>query len=80
MLEQLMTNYGQLQPQDITANMTDLNKTWDSSTPIQDLIKQIEDCRDFAIDGGAPIDEVTLVSSAYTIIFNTDLYHHDCSY
>jgi hypothetical protein len=78
MLEQLMTNYGQLQPQDITANMTDLNKTWDSSTPIQDLIKQIEDCRDFAIDGGAPIDEVTLVSSAYTIIFNTDLYHHDC--
>lgn len=46
--------------------------------PLEDLIKQIENCCDFAIDGGALIDEVTLVTLAYTNIFNTDLYHHDC--
>ncbi len=78
MLEHLMTNDGQLQPQEITANMTNLNKMWDGSTPLEDLIKQIENCCDFAIDGGAPIDEVTLVTSAYTNILNTDLYHHNC--
>jgi hypothetical protein len=68
-----------MQPQDMTANIEMLNRRWDPSTPIETLIKQVEDCRDFAEDGNSPIQANTLINSSYTNIFNTGMYKQECN-
>jgi hypothetical protein len=79
MLDHLIQHYGRMQPQDMTANIEMLNRRWDPSTPIETLIKQVEDCRDFAEDGNSPIQANTLINSAYTNIFNTGMYKQECN-
>jgi hypothetical protein len=79
MLDHLIQHYGRMQPQDMTANIEMLNRRWDPSTPIETLIKQVEDCRDFAEDGNSPIQANTLINSSYTNIFNTGMYKQECN-
>jgi hypothetical protein len=73
MLDHLIQHYGCMQPQDMTAKLEMLNRRWDPSTPIETLIKQVEDCHDFAEDGN------TLINLAYTNIFNTGMYKQECN-
>ncbi len=79
MFDHLIQHYRRMQPQDMTANIETLNCRWDPSTPIEALIKQVEDCRDFAEDGNSPIQANTLINSAYTNIFNTGMYKQECN-
>jgi hypothetical protein len=74
MRNHLIQYYGQMQPQDMTANIETLNHRWDLSTPIETLIKQVEDCCGFAEDGNSPIHANTLINLAYTNTFNTEMY------
>jgi hypothetical protein len=73
----LFTVYGRITPQQLTANDAALNKPWDPTTPFEILIDRIEDCIDFATDGGAPSTDAQILNSAYTLVFNTGLYFDD---
>jgi hypothetical protein len=71
MLDHLIQHYdGCMQPKDMTANIEMLNHRWDPSMPIETLIKQVEDCRDFAEDGNSQIQTNTL-TNLHTLTFST---------
>jgi hypothetical protein len=73
----LFTVYGRISPQQLTANDAALNKPWDPRTPFEILIDRIEDCIDFATDGGVPSTDAQILNSVYTLVFNTGLYFDD---
>ena len=55
-----------------------MRATWDPNSPIDCLVKQIEDGQDYADDGGQPYTAEQLLRIAYTLVFKTGLYFEDC--
>jgi hypothetical protein len=53
-----------------------LNKRWNPSQPIKDILAQINLCFEFAKHAD-PISETTLVRSAQANVDNTGLFHDD---
>jgi hypothetical protein len=53
-------------------------KAWDPQQPVETLFKQIQDCVDYAEAGGITIGEAQKLSTAYTKVFATDIFHSVC--
>ena len=48
--------------------------TLDTGSPIYLYFKQVEDCREFSVDGNDPISGKTIVNTALNSVQGTDLY------
>lgn len=63
LVQHLNTTYGEVTPDDLTANEANLDKQWTPSQPLEDLWKQCTDCQAFAADHD-PITNNRLIRAA----------------
>ena len=78
LLTYLFATYAQITATDLLDNLTvKLVQPWDPSTPFETVIAQIEDCIEFAQDGGDPISPAQILNAAYTLVFNSGAYFED---
>jgi hypothetical protein len=59
-------------------NYERLNTPNDPNQLIGNLFQQIQDARAFAVVGGQPYGDVMIVHVAFTLVFNTVLFHDAC--
>jgi hypothetical protein len=62
-------------PTELTQNHELLNAQYDPNQPIETLFQQVQDARAFAVAGGQPYGAAMIVNMAYTLVFNTGLFH-----
>jgi hypothetical protein len=74
LLTHLLTFYAMIAPTELTQNYERLNTPYDPNQPIETLFQQIQDAGAFAVAGGQPYSEATIVNVAYTLVLNTGLY------
>jgi hypothetical protein len=73
-----ITTYGKISPADLAVNEAAIKQPWDSATPFELIIDQIEDCQEFAEDGNQPFTDRQVNNTAYTLVFNTGSYFDEC--
>jgi hypothetical protein len=67
----------QIPPSRASQNAQDFYKPWDANTPFENLIKQIQDCRDIAAAAGQPFSNEQILNAALHIVNQTGYYHDD---
>jgi hypothetical protein len=70
--------YAVIPPTELTQNYERLNTPYDPNKPIDNLFRQIQDARSFAVTGGQPYGYVMIVNVAFTLIINTRLFPDAC--
>jgi hypothetical protein len=55
-----------------------MRNTWDPQQPVETLFNQIQECVDYAEDGGVTIGPAQQTSVAYTTIFSTGNFTSAC--
>jgi hypothetical protein len=65
-------------PTEPTQNYERLNTPYDPNQPIENLFQQIQDAQAFVVAGGQSYGDAMIVSVAFTLVFNTRLYHDAC--
>jgi hypothetical protein len=55
-----------------------MRKLWDPQQPVETLFKQIQDCVEFAEDGGVTIGAAQKLSSDYSKIFKSGKFNSAC--
>jgi O-acetyl-ADP-ribose deacetylase (regulator of RNase III) len=78
MLEHLFLSYGSIAAVDLERNFENMRKAWDPQQPVETMFKQIQDCVDYAEAGGITIGEAQKLSTAYTKVFATGIFHSAC--
>jgi hypothetical protein len=78
LLTHLLTFYAMIAPTELTQNYERLNTPYDPNQPIETLFQQIQDARAFAVAGGQPYGVAMIINVAYSLVFNTGLYHGAC--
>jgi hypothetical protein len=78
MLDHLFLSYGSITAVDIEQNFESMRKAWDPQQPVETLLKQIQDCVDFAEAGGVAIGAAQKLSSAYSKIFKSGKFNSAC--
>ena len=73
-----ISTYGKIAPADIANNESTICKAWDSDTPFELLIEQIEDCQEFADNAGQPFSDAQILTNAYNLVYNTGAYFDEC--
>lgn len=68
MLAHIMAQYGTITPTDLATNMERIQAPWNPDTSIKHLLTRGQDCRQFATEGGNPIDEIAYLQILITII------------
>ena len=77
-LEFLFQNYGNITQYDIEDNDKKLKENWDANTPIELLFDQINDAQDFAAAAGQPYTNNQQPTTAYSLVYATDLFFDNC--
>jgi hypothetical protein len=77
MLAHLFDNYGDINTNDLQDNDNKFRQAWDPNTPIEMLIKQINDAVQYAADAGTPYTNQQILNNAYALVFNTGMYFDD---
>jgi hypothetical protein len=67
-----------ISPTELTQNNEWLNTPYDPNQWIESLFQKIQDARAFAVAGGQPYGDSMIVNVAYTLVFNTSLFHDAC--
>ena len=78
MLQHLYRSYGRINPAALLANDSTMKTAYDPNQPIEGFIDQIEDCVAFADAGLAPYTVPQIISTAYTLMFNTSMFPDAC--
>jgi hypothetical protein len=78
MLQHLYRSYGRINPAALLANDSTMKTAYDPNQPIEAFIDQIEDCVAFADAGLAPYTVPQIISTAYTLMFNTSMFPDAC--
>jgi hypothetical protein len=78
LLTHLLTFYAMIAHTELTQNYERLNTPYDPNQPIETMLQQIQDARDFAVAGGQPYGEAMIVNVVYTLELNTGLYPDAC--
>jgi hypothetical protein len=60
-MQHLYTNYGKITPDMLRNNLDKLNEPWNPTEPINNLWKQVKECRDFAKKGKEEIPESQVI-------------------
>ena len=55
-----------------------LKENWDANTPIEMLFDQINDAQDFAAAAGQPYTNNQQLTTAYNLVYATDLFFDNC--
>jgi hypothetical protein len=75
MLEHLFISYSSISAVDLERNFENMRKAWDHQQRVETLFRQIQDCADYAEAGGITIVEAQKLSTAYTKVFATGIFH-----
>jgi hypothetical protein len=78
LLTHLLLYYAMIAPTELTQNYERLNTPYDHNQPIENLFKQSQDARAFAVAGGQPYGDAMIENIAFTLVFNTGLYPDAC--
>jgi hypothetical protein len=78
MLEHLFLSYGSITTLDLEHNFENMRNAWDPQQSVKTLLKQIQDCVDYAVAGGITIIEAQKLTTAYTKVFSTVNFHSAC--
>jgi hypothetical protein len=70
-LQHIITTYDKITPEDMLLNQEALGAPFDCNNPIVDLWERIDECQQFAIDGGAPIHDVMVMVTILKVIKET---------
>ena len=73
LLDNLLLRYGQINSRDLVKNIRRLHLPLDTGLPIDLYFKQVEDCREFSVDGNDPISVKTIVNTTLNSVQNTNL-------
>jgi hypothetical protein len=65
-------------PTELTQNYERLNTLYDPSKPIENLFRQIQDDRAFAVACGQPYGDVMIVTVDFTLGFKTGFFPDAC--
>jgi hypothetical protein len=68
MLAHIVAQYGTIKPTDLATNMERIQAPWNPNTSIVHLITRSADCRQFATEGGNPINNAAYLQILLTII------------
>ena len=74
----LLTEYRQVDKQDLVGNRAKLSEPWDAKRPFQELVQRVQEIQEFANDGGQTIANKDIVNMIYTLVYNTGLLYDDC--
>ena len=77
-LNHLYDSYARITPTDLDENDKRLKEPYDPNETIETLIDQVEDALEYAAVGKDPYTPRQIVNIAYTLLFNTGVYHDDC--
>ena len=78
LLDHLLLRYGQINSRDLIENMQRLHLPLDTGSPIDLYFKQVEDCREFSVDGNDPISVKTILNTTLNSVQNTNMYKISC--
>jgi hypothetical protein len=78
MLDHLFLSYRSITDVDIEQNFENMRKAWDPHQPVETLLKQIQDCVDYAEARGVAIGAAQKMSSAYSKIFKSGKFNSAC--
>jgi hypothetical protein len=78
MLDHLFLSYRSITAVDLENNFKNLRKAWDPQQPVETLLKQIQDCVDYAEAGGVTISDAQKLQTDYAKIFSTGNFHSAC--
>ena len=73
-LKYLWANYGQINNDQLTANIMRVATPWSPPTPIDNLFNQLKTCIKFVVDGLDPITKATAISTGFLIIESNGLF------
>lgn len=73
----LYDNYRKVEDIDIETNKVKMMKPWDPTKPLANLVKQLEDGRDFTQAEGYTITNREMISKEITLLTNTTLFNQD---
>jgi hypothetical protein len=76
--EHLYCSYGRINPAALLANDSTMKTAYAPDQLIEAFIDQIEDCVAFADAGLAPYTVPQIISTAYTLMFNTSMFPDAC--
>jgi hypothetical protein len=70
-LHHIITTYDKITPEDMLLNQEALGAPFDCNNPITDLWERIDECRQFATDGGSPISDLMTMATILKVIKET---------
>jgi uncharacterized phage-associated protein len=73
-LVHLMTEYGNIGPQEIAANEVKMIAPWDGVVPFESIMTRIDECVDFAVHAKAPYTNEQVLAKAELLVLNSDLF------
>jgi hypothetical protein len=76
MLEHLRALYGILTPEELERNRASLSLPWNPEAPLEELWSKIDDARRIATAGGAPINDVTVITLTLAMFEKSGLLSH----
>jgi hypothetical protein len=71
LLTHLFDNYGQLTPEELSANDERMSEQWNTADPFEVLAERMQECVDLAQEAGAPIPEATLINRTIRLVAKT---------
>ena len=78
LLEHLWNTYGQIDDDQLAANLVRMTAPWSPPTPIDKLFTQLQTSMKFATEGGDPITESSTIRTGVTIIEQNGLFPIAC--
>lgn len=74
LLAYIVKEYDTIDYADIIDNRNKLDSEWDITQPITMLWNRIDDIKAFALAGGSPIDDRTIMQATLTVLANTGVF------
>jgi hypothetical protein len=78
MLDHLFETYGNITAVDLEINFEQMRRAWDPHQPVENLLKQIQDCADYSEAGGVLIGHPQQINVGYAHIFTTGHFMSAC--
>ena len=78
LLQHLLQAYGRITEHALSTNDTKFKTPMDPSQPFESFITQLEDSIEYAAAGNAPYTTPQVLTTAYTLVFNTGIFTDAC--
>ena len=78
LLTHLYTSYANITPLALADNHERLITSYDTTAPIENFFRQLENARDYAVTAKVPYTPEQIVSSAYSLLLQSGAYPEAC--